>query len=155
MDDLGMNAVRIFLEAHLNPAVCCMCVFFVCSCDLGHCCYVDRAWYEAGNIISMRLHLVNKIGIRTKFFTFRSPPSPFRTRCRAVLQKPIWIFLSPENSGRLVPVPFDFSMIFGDGHFWPRRILRFPPSEPLRGSSSGDFRRRIASKSYQKDALVL
>ena len=73
-----------------------------------------------------------------EIFTFRSTPSPFRTRCRAVLQKPIWFFLSPAISGRLGSVPFDFSMIFPDGHFWPRRILRFPPSEPLRGFSSGD-----------------
>ena len=60
MDDLGMNAVQIFLEAHFSPAVCCICVFFVCIYDLGHCYYVDRTWSEAGNVISKRLHVVNK-----------------------------------------------------------------------------------------------
>ena len=55
-----MNAVRIFLEANFDPAVCCMSMFFVCGWDLGHCRYVDRAWPEAGNGIFMRLHVVNK-----------------------------------------------------------------------------------------------
>ena len=55
-----MNAVRIFLEANFDPAVCCMSVFFVCGWDLGHFCYVDCALPEAGNVISMRLHVVNK-----------------------------------------------------------------------------------------------
>ena len=58
-----MNTVQIFLEAHFSPAVCCMCVFFVCSCDLGHCCYVDGAWYEAVNDTSMRLRVVNSCAI--------------------------------------------------------------------------------------------
>ena len=56
-----MNAVRIFLEAHFGR------LFVVCVCSL---CvavtwvivviYVDRAWPEAGNVISMWLHVVNK-----------------------------------------------------------------------------------------------
>ena len=65
-------------------------------------------------------------------------PRSVRAASKAVLQKPIWFFLSPAISGRLGPAPIDFSMIFERGRFWPRRILRFPPSEPLRGSSSGD-----------------
>lgn len=92
---------------------------------------IMHAWFEAKNDIPCGSMWLTKcaahaicivrapsIILRMIFIKIRTKLSPsvhLRLRYKAVLQKPIWFFLSLLNSGRLGPVPsrlLDFLMFF-------------------------------------------
>ena len=105
MDDPGMNTVRNSLEENFGSAVCCMlcslCVavtWVTVVMSIAHGLRLEMS-FPCGSMWLTKVTGLQdevfqyfrscwwcfRIEIRAKFFTFRSPPSPFRTRCRAVL----------------------------------------------------------------------